>query len=101
MMTFLLGVLASVAGGAVLIFVTPWGKRIIKKLQYYREIYDVGLRHFLPLSDFQKYPIQSNIFSDANSGDEILIVGRTLRWLIERRKTELLSSLRNGADVKV
>ena len=77
---------------------------LTKKSKKYKPLWELmktGLKSFLPLDEFIKYELFEKMIDNGKVDDEVVIVGRTNRWLIEKKKRDLEKGLKNGLKFKV
>lgn len=78
---------------------------LIQRLRYVWEPFKVlsgtGLKHFLSMERFARLDIFEKAIRDGQAGDEVLVIGRTLRWLIEDQRHLLVIGLKHGMNFKI
>lgn len=94
------GVLSTLVVSILFYIMTPIRKRFKEIWQYYKRFKKTGLRLFVALAEFTPLKIVDKMIDEAKGGDEILIVGRTLRWLTDKR-SEIMEGLKNGSNLKI
>lgn len=67
----------------------------------YEQIKKMCLKEFLPFREIIDLKIFDKMINEGKKGDEILIVGRTLSWLIKNKKQCLVEGLNKGLKFKL
>ena len=74
-------------------FLYPRLREMVKVLTILR---DMGLKDFLPSDRFAELGVFDVVVGKAEAGDEVLIVARTARWLLEQRRAAIMGGLKKG-----
>jgi MoaA/NifB/PqqE/SkfB family radical SAM enzyme len=105
MMAFLLGlttgVLAILLAGLGSLCLRPIRKWLTEFWGNYGIRKGTGLELFLPLERFAPLRIFETMIDEAEAGDEVLVVGRTVRRLIEQRRRVFLAGIQKGLHLKI
>lgn len=72
-----------------------------KKFRNHYKFKRMGLKLFLALEDLKRMKLFEKMIDEARGGDEIVIIGRTLRWLIEKKRATLIQGLKSGLNFKL
>lgn len=99
-MNIIISIIASIIAGLILLAITAPGRRLREIWSDYSKLRRMGLKLFLPLDEFRKIELFEKMISKGKGGDEVLIVGRTIRWLIEKKKATVTEGLKNGLNFK-
>lgn len=104
-MNFLVGIIIGSIGSLIAILIvialTPIGKKFKEIWADYNKLKETGLKLFLPLNKFVLRELFKKMIDNGKVDDEILIVGRTIRWLIQKKKGYLIEGLKNGLNFKI
>lgn len=102
---FILGIISGVIGtliaGLIAIIIPPIRKKFKEIWDFYKWMREIGLRLLLPLDKFAPLGVFEKMIAEGKGGDEVLVVGRTIRWLIERKRNEVIEGLRQGLGFRI
>jgi MoaA/NifB/PqqE/SkfB family radical SAM enzyme len=98
---FVVGVIASLAAALIYAICTEPGRKLIEIWDDFKKLRKMGLKLFLPFDEFKKRDIFEKMIANGKGSTEILIVGRTNRWLIQRKREDLIKGLKNGLNFKI
>lgn len=98
-------ILAGLATSAIISLLAFSIKPIRLKIKsiwhYYQIMRKMGMKLFLPDSSFSLLQIFERMIENGKFGDEILIIGRTLRWIIEKNEDNILDGIKKGLHLKL
>ena len=97
----LAGVISTIIVSILVVILTPLRKKLQEIWKYLKKLKQTGLEELLPLDKFSHLEIFEKFIEDGNGGENILIVGRTLRWLFEKRRDIVMNGLEKGITFKI
>ena len=95
------GIIATLLTSLMTLCIKPIRKRLTELRDYYRIMKGTGLILFLPLKQFVSQKIFETMINEGGVGDEVLVVGRTVRWLIRERREIVLEGIEKGITLKI
>ena len=93
-------IIGAITGLAALLW-KHYRNKIIAIWDYYKTFKEMGLILFLPDSKFVVLQLFEKMITQAQPDDEMLILGRTLRRIVQEREGEILNGLQKGVHFKL